>query len=361
MNLALKYRPRQFDEVVGQKAVSVILQAMINKNTLSQVLLFTGPSGVGKTSMARIIAAQLNSEGATEVHQNTHPAVVEIDAASHGSVNDIRRLKTTVSYAIAGHRVTIIDEIHAISDEAFTALLNILESPPENNTFILITTELNRVPITIRHRSEHYPFKKASVDDLAARIWWVVAQENFSIDNQLVDLIAQRSEGSFRESMMLLKQVMVADISTVEQYNELLGEVDYGPTLIQGALGGASMAVSELENTFNRSSPEEIMERTLETLRDIMILHSGNTLNYSGKALDSRIELKSKLNPGQILKAMRIMWDLQTKLKNGNLNLGLVMAFTLIGDIFNPTEIAKPAIQKPQAAKPMSFAQMQNR
>lgn len=361
MNLALRYRPKKFDEVVGQKAVSVILQAMINKNTLSQVLLFTGPSGVGKTSMARIIAAQLNSEGATDVHQNTHPAVLEIDAASNGSVAAIRNLKVATNYAIAGHRVIIIDEIQAISDEAFTALLNILEFPPKNTTFILITTELNRVPVTIRHRSEHYVFKKASVDDLASRIWWVVARENFSLENQLVELIAQRSEGSFRESMMLLKQVMVADISTVEQYNELLGEVDYGPTLIRSALGGSGMAINELENTFNRSSPEEIVERTVETLRDIMLLHSGNSLNYSGKALDSRIELKSKLNEGQILKAIRIMWELQTKLKNSNMHLSLIMAFTLIGDIFNPTEIAKPSIQKPQATKPMSFAQMQNR
>ncbi len=215
MNLALKYRPRDFSQVVGQKATSAILGAMIAKKALSQVLLFTGPSGVGKTSMARIIAAQLNSEGATEVHEGRHPAVLEIDAASNGNVEAIRQLKRDLNYAIAGHRVVIIDEAHAMSPEAFAALLNLLEFPPANITFILITTESQKIPTTIRHRCDRYTFKKANVEELRERLLHVIDSEKITIDADLLDLLAQRAEGSYREALMLLEQVWMGDITSI--------------------------------------------------------------------------------------------------------------------------------------------------
>jgi len=357
MNLALKYRPRELSEVVGQKATSVILSAMISKNKLSQVLLFTGPSGVGKTTTARIIASQLNSEGAQEVHEGTHPAVLEIDGASNGSVDAIRSLKRSLQYASPLHRVIIIDEVHAISDSAFDALKEILEFPPKNVTFILCTTELHKLEPAIRHRCDKYTFKKATVDDLAARIWWVAAKENISLDNDLVNLLAQRAEGSFREAMMLLEQVWVSEISSVEQYNELQGEVDYGPSLLKSALNGPVEALNKLESILRYVNTDDITDRTVETLKDIMILKGGISLSYSGQALEARLELASKLGTDQILKAIRIIWDLQTKLNAGDPVRGLEMAFSLIGEVFQ-TNIPAPVAAAPKANTRMSFEDM---
>ncbi len=354
MNLALKYRPREFSDVVGQRATTVMLNAMIQKGKLSQVLLFTGPSGVGKTSMARIIAAQLNSEGAEDVHAGTHPAVLEIDGASNGSVEAIRQLKRDLNFVVPGHRVIIIDEVHAISDAAFAALLNMLEFPPTNVTFILITTEEQEVIKTIRTRGQHYKFLEASVEDLRARLDHIVAQEGIEMTSDLVDLIAQRSEGSFRQACMLLEQAWVSDVHTVDEYNELQGEVDYGPSLIKAAIQGPAIALMQLESTLRYTSTSSVTDRTVEVLKDIMILKGGQALNYSGKALEVRLELASKLGTDQVLKAIRIMWDLQTKLNGGNPVRALEMAYSIMGEILK-IESAAPVVSNNAR---MSFEEM---
>lgn len=360
MNLALRYRPRTFSDVVGQQAVSVILQAMIAKGVLDQVLLFTGPSGVGKTSMARIIAAQLNSEGATEVHQGTHPSVLEIDAASSGSVAALRQLKKDLNFATVGHRVVIIDEAHAISDEGKAVLLNLLEFPPENVTIILITTEAHEIPLTVEHRCDTYRFKKASVPDLVARLTAVAEKEGISVDAELLNLIAQRSEGSFRESLMLLKQVWVGEITSIEQYNSLHGELDYGPSLLFSALKGPVLAMKDLQTALLYVPAEDICDRIVETLRDLFLVKANSPLEYAGDALEQRMDLANRLDSGKILKAIRIMWDLQTKLGNGDRVRGLEMAFSLVSEAIG-TFVAEDVAVKAVSAAPMSFSQLQKR
>lgn len=365
MKLALKYRPREFNDVVGQRAISVILSAMIAKDSLSQVLLFTGPSGVGKTTMARLIAAQLNSEAAESVHQGTHPSVLEIDAASNGSVEAIRSLKRSLQFATPGNRVIIIDEVHSISDHAFDALLNLLEFPPANVTFILCTTEVNKLEAAIRHRCDRYNFKRATVEDLRGLLNRIVAEESIEIDSAMIDLIAQRSEGSYREATMLLEQVWKGDIHTIEEYNDLQGEVDYGPALIGSAMGGPIAAILKLESVLRYTNAEEVADRTVETLRDIMLLKGGIGLIYSGEALNSRISLASKLDANKLLKAMRIIWDLQTKLSAGDPVRGLEMAFSMLGEVLQSAEfvaktpVAAP-IQQPTLSAPMSLDAMRN-
>lgn len=355
MNLALKYRPHTFSDVVGQKAISVILNAMVVKDKLSQVLLFTGPSGTGKTTMARIIAAELNPEAKEDVHSGTHPSVLEIDAASNGSVAAIRNLKKDLNFIVPGKRVVIIDEVHSISPEAFDALLNLLEFPPDNVYLILCTTEVQALEPAIRHRCDRYNFKTASIEDLLERLTYVNSEEQFQVADDLLNLIAQRSEGSYRESMMLLEQLTAAEITTVEEYNNLNGEVDYGPSLINSAISGPSAAISKLESILRYTNTEEISDRTVETLRDVMLIKAGITLNFTDKALSDRIDLASKLGTDQILKAIRIMWDLQTKLTNSDPTRGLEMAFALIGQALQQEQLTT-SIQSNSA--PMSFEAM---
>lgn len=356
MNLALRYRPRTFNDVIGQKAISVILNAMVVKDKLAQVLLFTGPSGTGKTTMARIVAAELNPESKEDVHSGTHPFVLEIDAASNGSVAAIRMLKKDLNFAVPGKRVVIIDEVHSISPEAFDALLNLLEFPPENVYLILCTTEVQALEPAIRHRCDRYNFKTASVEDLLNRLTHVNSAEGFEVSDDLLNLIAQRSEGSYRESLMLLEQLTTAGITSVEEYNNLNGEVDYGPWLISSSINGPSSAVSSLEDILRYTNAEEISDRVVETLRDVMLLKAGIKLTYVNEALSKRVDLAGKLGTDQILKAIRIMWDLQTKLSSADPVRGLEMAFALIGQALQQEEsIRLPAT----TSAPMSFSAMQ--
>lgn len=361
MNLALKYRPHEFSEVVGQKATAAILSAKIRQGTLDQALLFYGPSGVGKTSMARIVAAALNPESAEDVHNLTHPFVWEIDAASNGSVAAIRDLRERVIYATTAHRVIILDEVHAMSTEAFDALLILLENPPDNTTIILCTTEIQQLKTTIRHRCDKYSFKLASVDELVERLNYVNLQEGYQVDLELLNLIALRSEGSYRESLMLLGQVTSAGVRTLEQFYKLMGEYDIGSVLLQASMAGPESAIEALNTAVYSSNVDEILNSTLETIRDLIVLKSGNKLAYAGSALDIRLELASQLDTFKLVKAIKIFWDLQTKMGKADSLRNLEMAFVLLGDVFKPAVQETVQQSQPQPTKALSFKDMKAR
>lgn len=366
MNLALKYRPKTFSEVVGQNAISAILNAMIRKGILSNALLFTGPSGVGKTSMARIVAAALNESTAEDVHEGLHPSILEIDAASSGSVAAMRDLKHSLNYATLGHRVVILDECHAISDEGKAVLLNLLESLPSNVTFILLTTESHKIPVQVRHRCDEYSFKKASVPDLFKKLQDVCDKESIILDSDLLIMIAERSEGSFRESMMLLKQVWASGVTSIEQYVALHGEHDCGPKLLESGLQGPSAGVAALQEALWMLDSSQITDSLISTLGDLLLLNRNHVINLSGSALDVRKDLAMRLDQGKILKCLRILWDLQTKLVGTDPARGLLMAFSMICETIATTASAQLATQSITAhtasvKAPMTLEQMRQR
>jgi DNA polymerase III subunit gamma/tau len=353
MKLDLKYRPRQFSEVVGQKASSLVLQAMLNKNMLEPVLLFTGPSGTGKTSMARIIAAELNPDSKEFVHSGQHPNVIEIDAASNGSVAALRDLKKDLNYATAGHVVVILDEVHAISKEGMTVLLNLLEFPPTNVTIILLTNQFNLIPKEVRHRCDTYHFNKASIADLTERLVDVVEKEGAQIDAELINFIAQRSEGSYRESLMILSQMIAGEIRTVEQYQNLHGMLDYGPKILAEALKGPEFALKVLEDSLYYAADRDIFEQISNCLIDITLLKGNINSDHVGKSLEVRQVLADNISKSDLMKITRILWDLQVKLSSGNLTLNLKLAVNLISDIICIKE--EPVVR----SNKMSFEQMQ--
>ncbi|WP_432736842.1 DNA polymerase III subunit gamma/tau [Maridesulfovibrio sp. FT414] len=221
-NLTAKYRPQTFGEVAGQEAVKTILSRAAAQDKVAPAYLFSGTRGVGKTTIARIFAKALNCKNAPtaepcnqcdncrQITAGVGVDVVEIDAASHGKVDDARRLKEDIGYAPIEFRykVFIIDEAHMLTVQAFNALLKTLEEPPPHATFIMATTETHKFPATIISRCQHYAFKMLSQDELIAHLANVLDKEGIEYEAGAVDLIAKRGAGSVRDSMSLLGQVL---------------------------------------------------------------------------------------------------------------------------------------------------------
>lgn len=221
-SLTAKYRPQRFADVAGQDAVKRILSRAAAEDKIAPAYLFSGTRGVGKTTLARILAKALNCENAptaepcnvcTQCRQITagvSPDVIEIDAATHGKVDDARRLKEDVGYAPLNSRykVFIIDEAHMLTTAAFNALLKTLEEPPAHVTFILATTEPHKFPATIISRCQHFLFKRLTQGELETHLTGVLTRENVPFEHPAVSLIARRGAGSVRDSMSLLAQVL---------------------------------------------------------------------------------------------------------------------------------------------------------
>ena len=224
-----KYRPKTFDEVVGQKSVTDTLKAQLLTGHLSHAYLFTGTRGTGKTSCAKILAKAVNClepiDGSPcnrcaickAIEAGACTDVQEIDAASNNGVDHVRALRDDAVYtpAEAKKRVYIIDEVHMLSMAAFNALLKTIEEPPEHLLFILATTELHKVPATILSRCQRFSFRRLLPEDIAGRIRYVAYQEQISIDDGAVQLLSHLADGALRDGMSLLDQCASAGGGTI--------------------------------------------------------------------------------------------------------------------------------------------------
>ena len=201
------YRPLKLSEVVGQEHVTTALTHALQAGTISHAYLFTGPRGVGKTSIARIMAHEIN--GLPYDDESIHLDIIEIDAASNRRIDEIRDLRDKVHIAptSAKYKVYIIDEVHMLTREAFNALLKTLEEPPAHAVFILATTESHKLPETIISRTQRYTFKPVSLDKVVAHLRQIASEEKIEIEDEALELIAAHGEGSFRDSISLLDQV----------------------------------------------------------------------------------------------------------------------------------------------------------
>ena len=213
-----KYRPKNFDEVVGQEHITATLKQEIASGRIGHAYLFTGSRGTGKTSCSKIIAKAVNCPnqhdgnpcGVCEICKGIDDGsvldVTEIDAASNNGVDNIRQLREEANFTPAqvNYRVYIIDETHMLSVGAFNALLKIMEEPPEHVIFILATTEVHKIPATILSRCQRFDFRRISPAVIAARVRWVCEQEGIQIEPQAADLIASLAEGGMRDALSLL-------------------------------------------------------------------------------------------------------------------------------------------------------------
>ncbi len=202
-----KYRPHSLDEIVSQNHATEVLRRSLEQGKVSHAYLLTGPKGVGKTSIARILAHNINQLPYSGDEQ--HLDIIEIDAASNNGVDDVRELRDRAGLApiSATRKIYIIDEVHMLSKPAFNALLKTLEEPPAHVVFILATTDLHKVPATIISRTQHFAFHAISRGDLAVQLKKIAKGEGIKISDEALDMIAARGDGSFRNAISLLDQM----------------------------------------------------------------------------------------------------------------------------------------------------------
>ena len=219
---ARKYRPGTFDDVIGQPHVVQTLMNAVSTKRIAHAYLFSGTRGVGKTTVARILAKALNCElGPTsrpcdicencrEIAQGNSVDVIEIDGASNTSVDDVREIRENVKFTpFRGQfRVYIIDEVHMLSNSAFNALLKTLEEPPAHVVFIFATTEIHKIPATILSRCQHYNFRRIARTEIIERLRHVAAQDQLTLEERSFVALARASEGSMRDALSLLDQAI---------------------------------------------------------------------------------------------------------------------------------------------------------
>lgn len=241
---ARKYRPATFKTVVGQRALTATLKNAIDSQRLAQAYLFCGPRGVGKTSCARIFAKTINClsptpegeacgecESCRAIDQGVSFNLVELDAASNNSVDDIRSITEQVNVPPQSgrYRVFIIDEVHMLSNAAFNAFLKTLEEPPKYVVFILATTEKHKVIPTILSRCQIYDFKRITVNDMVDHLEYVAKEEGITVDREALGVIALKADGAMRDALSIFDQVSASSRGNVTYENtiENLNVLDY--------------------------------------------------------------------------------------------------------------------------------------
>ena len=291
--LARKYRPQTFADLVGQEQVSRTLKNALTTGRVAHAYLFSGPRGVGKTTAARLLAMSLSClkedvaerpcgecANCLEIQSGQAVDVVEVDGASNRGINEIRDLRETVKYlpAKSRYKVYIIDEVHALTKDAFNALLKTLEEPPPHVVFIFATTETHKVLPTILSRCQRYDFRRIRVEDIAGRLAQVAEMENIQAEPEALELIARQAEGGLRDSLSLMDQAIAAGggLLTAEDVRRSLGLIDQGliRRLISGTLGGnAAEALAVLDEAYLRGYDfKDLGLKSLEYVRGLTLI-----------------------------------------------------------------------------------------
>ncbi len=290
--LALKYRPRTFEEVIGQRAVIRTLRNSLAGGRIAHAYLFSGVRGVGKTTVARLLARALNCvkgptvepcnacPACTEIAASSSMDVLEIDGATYTGVDHVRELLETVRYAPSRdrYRIFIIDEVHMLSNSSFNALLKTLEEPPPHVVFIFATTEYRKILPTILSRCQHFEFRKIARSDIAAHLGKVCAAEKVAISPYALDLIARLADGSLRDSQSILDQVIAYSGTTVkdEEVRTILGVLDRD-LLLEFVSKVADKDAAALLGLVDRiletgHDPSLLLDNLMAQVREILIL-----------------------------------------------------------------------------------------
>jgi DNA polymerase-3 subunit gamma/tau len=334
---ARKWRPRQFDEVVGQEHITATLKSAVHSGRIAQCYLFCGPRGVGKTTTARILAKVLNCadlrdgnpceacDSCQSIAASTSMNVLEIDGASNNSVDDVRELREVVRYAATAgvYKIYIIDEVHMLSTAAFNALLKTLEEPPEHVVFIFATTEVQSVPDTILSRCQRFNFRRISTGQIAAHLGTIAQAEGIAVEEGALHLLASRADGALRDAESLLDQVVSLGAEVSQQaVVRMLGLVDRSLyfELLDAMREAAPARVLDVvaQAVDEGADIEEFVYGLVELLRHLLFAKIQDGADELDMAEDARRrcgELAAAMAVEDLLRMMQSLLDLEADLK----------------------------------------------
>lgn len=377
--LTLAYRPHAFREVVGQGHIKPILRAIVASQDPPPVLIMGGTRGTGKTTSARILAAALNCpdylkhkgdacgecSSCKSVQQTNSIAVLEVDAASNGNVDDIRKIKDLCSYAVDDTwRVVLLDEAHSMSKQAFNALLKLLEEPPPKTVFVLLTTEVDKILETVRSRAMYFEFRRMTIKDIVGRLKHIAEERSIAVEDALLVEIANKVQGGMRDAVMLLDQVSRVGISDVAGFHELFGISNIADDVFEAALEGDHARGSALieEHFYRVGDASGLVSDLVLLVRDLLVLRAGGSLPSSGPALRLRREgLARRVETVALVSVIQVMWDLKTRVRavDNDQRSAMEMAFVLISDALNPAPRAGVPMTQAEPAKKLGLADLQ--
>ena len=334
-----EYRPLVFDDIIGQEHIVKTLKNQIKDNSMSHAYLFCGTRGTGKTTTAKILSRAVNCQADSKDHpcnecptcvsilDSSNLDVIEIDAASNNSVDDIRELRDTVKYTPANskYKVYIIDEVHMLSQGAFNALLKTLEEPPSYVIFILATTEPNKIPATILSRCQRFDFKRVSVEELMDRMRLICQKEDISIDEDALRIIARNGQGSVRDSLSILDKCLSFGGSTLtgNQVIDLLGGTDpdqlfkIAKSIIESDV---CKSMEMIDDYFMWGKDLRLLvEDITDFFRTLMMIkifgQAGSLVDLSKDQVDSCRDLADKVETEEIIRILTILSELIDKLR----------------------------------------------